>query len=115
MEPAHCMVPMNAYGHAEWYRARTPIEERVIVAFKDRWFGDLDQQNEFARYLYDLVAGIERAKRGELDPVRLRLKRDWPVFRVIPPVSGADSFVILVGWLMGDSVEPKEIRRWAQR
>lgn len=181
-----CMVPMNAYGHAEWYRARTPNEERVFEAFKDRWFGDyrtsiradaevdevpdqtqfvvknmatvalqlvkryrnvryanhsgrippsvmlsyfagvaalpnmklsdmlvricrwiigeieratinrqklhvvnpsysadvftdrwpenLDQQNQFARYLHDLVAGIERAKRGELDPVSLR---DW--------------------------------------
>jgi hypothetical protein len=181
-----CMVAMNAYGHAEWYRACTPNEERVIEAFKDRWFGahrtsiradaevdevpdqtefvvknmatvalqllkryrnvryanhsgrippsvmlsyfagvaalpnmklsdmlvricrwiigeieratinrqklhvvnpsysadvftdrwpeNLDQQNQFARYLHDLVAGIERAKRGELDPVRLR---DW--------------------------------------
>ncbi|MDG4875218.1 nucleotidyltransferase [Mesorhizobium sp. WSM4935] len=180
------MVPMNAYGHAEWYRARTPNEERVIEAFKDRWFGDqrvairaeaevdevpdqtefvvksmatvalqllkrhrnvryanykgrippsvmlsyfagaaalpdmkltdmliricrwiigeierasinrrklhvvnptysadvftdrwpenLDQQDQFARYLQDLVAGIERAKRGEFDPVALR---DW--------------------------------------
>lgn len=181
-----CMVPMNAYGHAEWYRARTPNEERVIEAFKDRWFGDhrtsiradaevdevpdqtqfvvknmatvalqllkryrnvryanhsgrippsvmlsffagvaalpnmklsdmlvricrwiigeierasinrqklhvvnptynadvftdrwpesLDQQNQFALYLQDLVGGIERAKRGEFDPVSLR---DW--------------------------------------
>ncbi len=181
-----CMVAMNAYGHAEWYRACMPNEERVIEAFKDRWFGanrtsiradaevdevpdqtefvvknmatvalqllkryrnvryanhsgrippsvmlsyfagvaalpnmklsemlvricrwiigeieratinrqklhvvnptysadvftdrwpeSLDQQNQFARYLHDLVAGIERAKRGELDPVRLR---DW--------------------------------------
>jgi hypothetical protein len=181
-----CMVPMNAYGHAEWYGARTPNEERVIEAFKDRWFGDhgtsiradaevdevpdqtqfvvknmatvalqllkryrnvryanhsgrippsvmlsyfagvaalpdmklsdmlvricrwiigdierasinrqtvhvvnptysadvftdrwpenSDQQNQFARYLHDLVAGIERAKRGEFDPVALR---DW--------------------------------------
>lgn len=181
-----CMVPMNAYGHAEWYKARTPNEERVIEAFKDRWFGDqrakvraeaevdevpdqtdlvvknmatvalqllkryrnvryadydgrippsvmlsyfagaaalpdmtlsdmliricrwiigeierasinrrklhvvnptycvdvftdrwpenLYQQNQFARYLRDLVTGIERAKRGEFDPVALR---DW--------------------------------------
>jgi len=181
-----CMVPMNAYGHAEWYKARTPNEERVIEAFKDRWFGDqrakvraeaevdevpdqtdlvvknmatvalqllkryrnvryadydgrippsvmlsyfagaaalpdmtlsdmliricrwiigeierasinrrklhvvnpsysvdvftdrwpenLYQQNQFARYLQDLVTGIERAKRGEFDPVALR---DW--------------------------------------
>jgi Second Messenger Oligonucleotide or Dinucleotide Synthetase domain len=180
------LVPMNAYGHAEWYRARTPNEERVIEAFRDRWFGDhrtsiradaevdevpdqtqfvvknmatvalqllkryrnvryanfsgrippsvmlsyfagaaavpdiklsdmlvricrwiigeieqasinrqklhvvnpiysadvftdrwpenLDQQNQLARYLNDLAAGIERAMRGELDPVGLR---DW--------------------------------------
>lgn len=181
-----CLVPMNAFGHAEWYRTRTPNEERVIEAFKDRWFGQhreairaeaevdevpdqsefvvknmatvalqllkryrnvryadytgrippsvmlsffagaaavpgmkladmllricrwiigeierasvnrrtlvvvnptysddiftdrwpesLDQQDAFARYLQDLVAGIERAKRGDSGPVALR---DW--------------------------------------
>ena len=183
---ADCMVPMNAYGNAQWYRSRTPNEERVIEAYRDRWFGgqrvairadaeidevpdqtevvvknmatvalqllkryrnvryaeyagrippsvmlsyfsgaaalpgmrladmllricrwiigeierasvnrrtlivvnptyaddvftdrwpeNLDQQNEFARHLQDLVAGIERAKRGDFGPVALR---DW--------------------------------------
>jgi hypothetical protein len=42
--------------------------------FTDRWPENSDQQNQFARYLHDLVAGIERAKRGEFDPVALR---DW--------------------------------------
>ncbi|TJV17984.1 nucleotidyltransferase [Mesorhizobium sp.] len=49
-----------------------PVYDKDV--FTDRWPEDLQQQNEFAGYLRQLVSGIERAKRGELDPVRLR---DW--------------------------------------
>jgi hypothetical protein len=31
------MVPMNAYGFAEHYRDRTPIEQRVVDSFSKRW------------------------------------------------------------------------------
>jgi hypothetical protein len=32
-------VDMNAFGFAEWYRARTPLEYRMAKAFHDRWLG----------------------------------------------------------------------------
>ncbi len=32
----HLHVPMNAFGFAEWYRARTPEEERFALAFDER-------------------------------------------------------------------------------
>ena len=32
----HLHVPMNAYGFAEWFRARTPEEERFALAFDER-------------------------------------------------------------------------------
>ena len=32
----HFHVPMNAYGFAEWYRARTPLERRFAAAFNKR-------------------------------------------------------------------------------
>ncbi len=32
----HFHVPMNAYGFAEWFRARTPEEERFALAFDER-------------------------------------------------------------------------------
>lgn len=37
-EPAsrHFHVPMNAYGFAEWYRSRTPLERRFAAAFNKR-------------------------------------------------------------------------------
>jgi len=31
------MVPMNAYGFADHYRDRTPIEQRVVDSFAKRW------------------------------------------------------------------------------
>lgn len=31
------MVPMNAYGFGEYYRQRTPIEQRVVDSFSKRW------------------------------------------------------------------------------
>lgn len=31
------MVPMNAYGFGEYYRQRTPIEQRVVDSFAKRW------------------------------------------------------------------------------
>lgn len=31
------MVPMNAYGFADHYRNRTPIEQRVVDSFAKRW------------------------------------------------------------------------------
>ncbi len=30
-------VDMNAYGFAEWYRQRTPLEVRLAKAFRDEW------------------------------------------------------------------------------
>ncbi len=32
----HLHVPMNAYGFAEWFRARTPEEDRFALAFDER-------------------------------------------------------------------------------
>ncbi|WP_296710979.1 nucleotidyltransferase [Rhodoblastus sp.] len=34
----HYHVPMNAYGFVEWYRQRTPIEDRFAKAFNRRLF-----------------------------------------------------------------------------
>lgn len=31
------MVPMNAYGFADYYRRQTPIEQRVVDSFSKRW------------------------------------------------------------------------------
>ncbi len=31
------MVPMNAYGFGLWYRASTPLEQRVVDSFAKRW------------------------------------------------------------------------------
>ena len=31
------LVDMNAFGFAAWYRARTPIEERLAKALRERW------------------------------------------------------------------------------
>lgn len=31
------LVGMNAYGFAEWYRDRTPVEQRLAKAFQRRW------------------------------------------------------------------------------
>lgn len=36
-------VDMNAYGFVEWYRQRTPAEERLAKAMRDHWFA-LDAQ-----------------------------------------------------------------------
>lgn len=36
--PDDQFVDMNAYGFAEWYRANTPLEQRLARAFRDRWF-----------------------------------------------------------------------------
>lgn len=38
------MVPMNAFGFGEWYRARTPVEQRVVDSFAKRW-SRLDEAN----------------------------------------------------------------------
>lgn len=32
-----CFVDMNAFGFAEWYRGRTPLEYRMAKAFHDHW------------------------------------------------------------------------------
>lgn len=32
-----CLVDMNAFGFANWYRERTPFEYRLAKAFRDRW------------------------------------------------------------------------------
>lgn len=42
------MVPMNAYGFGDYYRQRTPIEQRVVDSFSKRW----DVMNE-AQYRAD--------------------------------------------------------------
>ena len=42
--------------------------------FTDRWPANLQQQNEFAGYLKELVAGLEAVKRGDLFADRLM---DW--------------------------------------
>ncbi len=35
--PDDSLVDMNAFGFAVWYRARTPIEERLAEALRERW------------------------------------------------------------------------------
>jgi len=49
-----------------------PICERDV--FTDRWPTSIAQQNEFAKMLKDLVAGIQAAKRGDMAPNKLM---DW--------------------------------------
>lgn len=62
----------QASGYGQLLRVTNPICEADV--FTDRWPTSLDQQNEFATVLKDLVAGIEAAKRGEVFPNQLM---DW--------------------------------------
>ena len=39
VSPDDRFVDMNAFGFAEWYRTRTPLEYRMAKAFHDRWLG----------------------------------------------------------------------------
>ena len=58
---------------ASLYRRLLHVANPVYDAdvFTDRWPATIEQQNEFAGYLKELISGIQSAKRGELTPDRL--------------------------------------------
>lgn len=62
----------EASRYGQLLHVANPVCEADI--FTDRWPESIVQQNEFAKMLKDLVAGLQAAKRGEILPNKLM---DW--------------------------------------
>jgi hypothetical protein len=123
-------VPMNAYGHAEWYKAQTPLEASVFDAFKERWdrvqrtsiradaeFDDVPDQAEFvvkntatvALQLLKRYRNIRYAAYSGRIPPSVMLSY-YAGIAALPNVSLSDLLVRMAKWIIGD-IEQASVNR----
>jgi hypothetical protein len=115
-------VDMNAFGFAEWYRARTPLEYRMAKAFHDRWLNleatgvraeaevdEVPEQCEFivkntatlALQLLKRFRNIRYANYGGRIPPSVMLSY-YAGVAAKPDMSLADMVIRIATWIIGD-------------
>jgi hypothetical protein len=115
-------VDMNAFGFAEWYRARTPLEYRMAKAFHDRWLNldsnevradaDVDEVPEQCEFIVKNTAtlalqllkrfrNIRYATYGGRIPPSVMLSY-YAGVAAKPEMSLADMVIRIANWVIGD-------------